>query len=439
MSKGARSPSSKPRSGLSPFLRESILFSGSTGLEQGSRLLSNLAVAGIIGPAAWGAWYILNLVLRYGSLFHLGAVNGLNREVPAALGRGSEQEAARIQEAALGIVLLSLPVVILIVLVGNSLLPQPFPIRDVVSTLLLLAAHQLHGFGVTSLRARTQFTAISKIQAASAVIFPALCIPAALIWGLTGYLLSQVAVYLVLVLLIRSAHSGLFRVGLDLREGRRLIDIGFPIMLVGVTHTFFSTIDRWIVLAFLDAEALGHYSIAIMALGAVQLVPRVFSQQIYPRMAFDWAKNPDPKQLIRHGRRLAQYALIGAVLVAAPMALIAPWAIRTFLPAYTPGIGALLVTLLVPIVTVLGQGFGNILNIINQQVVYLAVILLGMVVNGVTSLLLVERLGLVGIASGTVAGYVAIGVSLMAFGPRILRRMASRSAQLAPADAKQGA
>src|SRR5690554_5931568 len=146
MSRRERSRTSRLSSRLSPFLRESILFSGSNGLEQGSRLLSNLAVAGILGPAAWGAWYILNLVLRYGSLFHLGAVNGLNREVPAALGRGSEQEAANIQESALGIVLASLPVVAVVVLVGNFLLPQPFPIWDVVGTLLLLAANQLHTF-----------------------------------------------------------------------------------------------------------------------------------------------------------------------------------------------------------------------------------------------------------------------------------------------------
>lgn len=418
---------------LSPFLRESALFSGSTGLEQGSRLLSNLAVAGILGPTIWGAWYLLNLVLRYGSLVHLGSTNGMNRELPAALGRGSELEATRVQRSSLGFVVASMTVAGVVILLGNSLLPQPFQLRHLLPTVLLLAFHQLHGFGITALRARTRFVAISKVQAVSALLFPALCIPGALLGGLTGFLMGQVATYLVLTAMIGLSQPGLFRMEFDWPESLRLIRIGFPIMMVGVTHTFFSTIDRWIVVASMGNTALGHYSMAILALNTVQLVPRVFAQQIYPRMAFDWAKHQDPGQLLMHGRRQARLAFGAAAFIALPAAIIAPWAIRTFLPDYTPGIGALLVSLVVPAVTVIGQGFGNILNIINRQRIYLTVIVVGTAVSGGVSLLLVEPLGLLGVALGTLAGYLAIGIGLVLFGPPALRRVAS-SLPAAPND-----
>src|SRR5690606_2490260 len=275
-----------------------------------------LAVAGILGPSIWGAWYLLNLVLRYGSLVHLGVTNGMNRELPAALGRGSEREASHVQRASLGFVLAAFSIAAGVTLLGNTLLPQPFQLRHLAPTVLLLAFHQLHGFGITALRARTRSVAISRVQAVSAVLFPLLCVPGALLGGLTGFLLGQVATYLILIVVMGLANPDLFRPAFDWPASLGLIRIGFPIMMVGVTHTVFSTVDRWIVVAFLGDTALGYYSMAILALGTVQLVPRVFAQQVYPRMAFDWAKHRDPKQLFQHGRKQARFAFIAAAAIA---------------------------------------------------------------------------------------------------------------------------
>ena len=410
----------------STFLRESALFGTSTMAEQGSRLATNLFAAAILGPTVWGYWFLLNLVLRYGALVHLGAINGMNREIPAALGRGDGVDATCLQRSAFGFVLVSFATTAGLLLLGSPLFGDAFPLHDLALTIVLLAFQQTYGFAVTSLKARIAFSTVSRMQWASTLVFPMLVIPAASAGGLTGYIMGQIGTYALLSLLALSRDAAVYVPAFNAAITKRLIGIGFPIMMVGVAHALFSTTDRWIIAALLDHEALGHYAIAIMAVGAIRLVPYVFAQQVYPRMAYAWAARRDVAELQRLAQHQALLALIAATAVTIPTAAVGPWAVRTLLPAYEAGIPALLVSLLAPLVAVLGQGFANVLNVIGKQQVYLVLIVVGAGVNVIVSLLLVDRLALVGIAVGTVAGFAFLSVGLLVTGARALRRLSRR-------------
>jgi O-antigen/teichoic acid export membrane protein len=64
------------------FIKEFLLFGLSSILYQGSRFVVNLGVAKILGPSTYGLWNMLNLILLYGSVIHLGVINAMNRDVP---------------------------------------------------------------------------------------------------------------------------------------------------------------------------------------------------------------------------------------------------------------------------------------------------------------------------------------------------------------------
>lgn len=409
------------------WVREFIGFGSSTVLDQGARLIASLVVAGLLGPATWGVWYLLNLVLQYGGMVHLGALNGMNREVPAAIGRGDPARADRIGAAALGFTLVSYAVATSVLMV----LLVPLGVIDASSSVWLtaglLAGQQLFSFAFMNLKARMDFGGASRLQFLSAFVFPLLSIAGAYLAGLDGFLAGQIVWYLVLCAAAYARKRDLFRPTLERALSVRLIKIGFPIMLVGVAHAIFATVDRWIILGRLDAEALGQYSIAIMALGAVTLLPRVIAQQVYPRMAVAWSRDPRWSSLSPLIARQAWMALSVIVPVSLGLALIAPWTIRTLLPAYEPGIPAVLVSLSIPLIRVLGLGFGNAFNVVGLQHLYLLGIVIGATVNAGVSLVLVSTLGLVGVAWGTAAGYLALSTFLVVAGT-VLRRTPATAA-----------
>ena len=433
---GGRGPLGRALAALGggAFLRESASYAASTAAEQGSRLVTGLVVAGMLGPERWGYWFLLNLVLSYGALLHLGTLNGMNREVPAALGREEPERAVRLERVTLGALLASVcgAALLLAALSAWPAVREALPPRDGFLMLGLLAAHQLYAFVTMRGRSRMRFGLVSRQQAFFAVLHPLFAVGGAWAWGLSGFIVGQALAYLVTVATTSRGGWGLPRPELSVQEWRALVGVGLPIMLVGVVHTFFTTVDRWIVVRFLGVEALGHYSLAVMTVSAVRLLPQVFGQQTYPRMAFAWSSRRDAAELRRLGARQSSLTFASAALVSVPAAVLAPVVVHAWLPEYAPGLGALLVALSVPFATGVGRGYGNVLNVIGRQSVYLTSILGATAVNAVASLALVGPLGLTGVSLGTALGFLALSLGLLGFGGRAL----ARAAEEAPAAAR---
>jgi len=416
----ARSPNEMP------FLREFLRFGSSTAFVQVSRMASGLAVAALVEPSAWGHWYLLNLIVAYGALTQLGALNGMNREVPASLGRGEAAAALTLRRTALGVVLLSTGAVTLTLFAAGIAVPSIGLSTEFLLTILLLFATQIYTYATTSLRSTTHFTELSRIQYLQAITFPLLSIGGAAWLGLAGYIVGQTLALLIVSVTASGARNVSWVPRFDLRVGRSLISVGFPIMLVGLIHTLFATVDRWVVAANLGSEALGHYSLAIMALTAVALFPQVISQQFYPRMAFAWSAHRDVDGLRSLATRQRFFTLAAVVPIVGVTMLIAPPIVRAVLPHYTPGVPAILVTSLVPLVSTVGEGYGGVLHVLNRQYWYMGAILFAAALNVCVSLLLVGPLGLTGVALGTLAAFGSLAILRVVLGDLALKRTALR-------------
>lgn len=408
-----------------PFLLEFLRFGSSSAFVQVSRVASGLVAAAMVDPAAWGNWYLLNLIVAYGALTQIGALNGMNREVPAALGRGSDAEALELRRTTLGVVLLTTGVATVLLLVSGIVIPALGLSVEFLLTIALLFTSQIYAYATTSLRSTTDFSALSRLQFVQAVAFPALSITGTALMGISGFIAGQIIALGIASLAASSARNVTWVPRLDWRHSRQLITVGFPIMLVGLIHTLFATVDRWVVAGHLGSEALGQYSLAIMALSAVALLPQVISQQFYPRMAYAWSATKAPAELRRLASRQRIFTFVAVVPVVGLMMLVAPPVVRSFLPQYAPGIPAVLVTALVPLVVTIGEGYGGILHVLNRQLWYMAAILLAGLVNLGASLALVELLGLVGVALGTLLAFSFLAALRVVLGAIALRRAAT--------------
>jgi len=117
--------------------------------------------------------------------------------------------------------------------------------------------------------------------------------------------------------------------------------VGLPILVSGFILTMLVTIDRFMVVTFLGATQLGYLGLAIMIASVVSLVPSMASQVLYPRINYLFGNTG------RNIQALRSYVLIPPKILSAflplligPAYLILPFVVKTFLPAYTPGIAA---------------------------------------------------------------------------------------------------
>lgn len=402
---------------------EFLLFTASTLLYQGARLVVSLVVAAWVGPEGFGAWNLLNLVLIYGVLVMLGVPNGINREVPLLKGKGDEDGARRVADLGFWFSLFASLAGGLLVLVAAFLGLAPGGDHAALFWCApLFALWQLHQYLQMRLKSAIRFQQMSLQQILFALLLPLVALPLAWRWGLTGFVAGQaITLAVVCVYILSLDRPGRFEWrGSNLRY---LIRVGWPIMAAGLLYSLLTSVDRWVILNTLGVAELGHYSLAILCLGSLSLFPAIISQQMYPRMAYRFGQTGDPHGLLSLVR---QQTLIAGGVSAPVLLLVAlglPWVTARWLPAYLPGVLPAQILLVGLIAIALAGGCANLLNTIGQQRLYLTVQIVTIVVSLGLGLLLVSLgLGLNGVALGAAGAYLFYCAVLWAITVRALRR-----------------
>lgn len=400
----------------SPLFREFLLFAVSTVLLQASRFAVNLFAAKRLGPETWGFWYVLNLALAYGGLAHLGVINAMNRDVPVFRGKGDADKVHLIQSVSVGVLLVTTTVAGLIMLVSLTFL-ENIPRAPLATLIVLFIATQPYFFLQVYLKSDGQFERLSLQQLLLAIIFPLGVVPLTIRYGLSGFIAGQALVTVLISLFILRTWTLHLKPSFDFQETLRLIRVGLPIMLVGLMYTLLTTADRWVITALLDVQQLGYYSLAIMVLGVLSLVPMVIAQQMYPRMAEAWGRTNHPGEVLRWALRQMGMAVAVTIPIILILYFAAPPLIETFLPAYLEGVTPVKIILLGPLFLAFSGGFANLLNTLDKQVYYLAIQAAALLVNvGLNIFFVKAGLGISGVALGTTLTYAVYGLALVAVG-----------------------
>jgi len=398
--------------------REFIPFAASTVLYQGSRFLFSLAAAWVLVPEGFTAWALVVAVLVYAPALLLGVANGMGRELPIHVGRGSHRAAARTVAAAWS-AMAAAAVVILIVGALVAVASPEMASRALLVGTLVVGTVVFHTQQFI-LRSRLRFDAASVQQAA----FGALALAASVVlvtlrgagFEVTATLYGAALTLAVVIGLILSPPP---IPTFDVDEIRRLAVIGLPIMAAGLVFSLFVTLDRWVAATLLGARAAAPYALASLLAAAMLVVPTVVSQQTYPRMAIARGRGASDDEL----RRMAARQGVLAVALVAPIAFgIAAFAligVPVLLPTYLSAAPAVVVLSAGFLVLAWLTGYGNYLNVVGGQRRYLVAQLIGVLVGIVLMVAGGLTLGLSGIAIGTALGHVAYGV--------VLRHMARRT------------
>lgn len=331
---------------LSPrrFVLDTLGMAASQYVARAVLLARGVLAAAALGPAAFGGWNALNLILDYGSYAPCGALQGLDLRLPAPTARGEAAEARRLLAGAWSVIaaggaLFTLAIVLSLA-GGHPALLRGLgwtPLLLVLAAVLLQLALQYHG---SALRARARFDVVSGSAVAQALVGGGLGL--ALVWrfGLVGLLWGWLAGTLVGLAWVRLAapdvplRPGPFAGGLALARAGFLIFASFAASLV------LRSVDRLALIRYGTSADLGAYSLGVMAAGLVLYLPEAAGAVVFPRVAAAAGGARDPAGTRAEVAR-AQRALV--VTLPLLVGLIVVWAaplVGWLLPAYLPGVPA---------------------------------------------------------------------------------------------------
>ena len=274
------------------LVRDSLGLALSNYLARAVLLVRGVVAAAALGPRGYGSWNALNLILDYGSYATLGALHGLDLELPAAVagvvGPRDPAPAQRLLAGAWSVVTLG-GLLISVVVVGAVVTGRPAIARAVGAwpPLLMLAAAliqlaiQYHG---SALRARGEFGTVSRATAVQVMIGGGLGVVLVGRHGIEGLLWGWLAGSALALALLRG------RARVPLRPTHRavgwsLMRAGFPVFAFMTASLVLRSVDRLALIHYGNAAGLGHYSLGLLAAGLVLYLPESTGSVLYPRVA----------------------------------------------------------------------------------------------------------------------------------------------------------
>jgi O-antigen/teichoic acid export membrane protein len=301
--------------------------------------IRGVLLALLLGPSAFGTWALLRLGMRYSSLAGLSVYRGLELELLQGRVKSTSEHPSAPATAALGFVL---------VLSGGLAalaLGASFVVQDPTDRLLLRGfagaslAESLYGYALVCTRVRGNLRLYSMLESGTSVLHLLCAVALGSAWGLGG---AFVGLMIANVLGIAAAARWLeLRPSFELQPVRRMLRVGFPVVLTMGAGILLATGDRWVVALWGGPTMLGYYafagSVTTAAAALAMVVRTVVFPQVYGEASSDGAAAALRSHLERAllpFARLLPPLLGGLSLVLGPLvAAAAP----SYLPAVAPG------------------------------------------------------------------------------------------------------
>ena len=326
------------------LVRDALAMASSQYLSRAALVVRGLAAAGALGPHGYGGWNALNLIFDYGVYSAGGALHGLDLELPPAVAQGDGARQRRLMGGAVSAVVTGGAAFAALVLLyvesgGRAFAATPgwgLPLLMLAAALLQLPFQ----YFASALRALGRIQAVSLAYVVQAGLGGALGAALVWRWGAGGLLAAWLAGGIAALAVMRNAgpevplRPGSFSTALSLAR------VGFPVFGYIAAMLVLRSADRLALVRHGTPEALGLYSLALMAAGLVLYVPEAAAYVLYPRFAA--AREASDERPVRSEALRAHRALMVALPLVVALALV--WAgpvVGWLLPSYRDGVAAL--------------------------------------------------------------------------------------------------
>jgi len=253
-----------------------------------------------LGPINVGIWSALQLILEFSKYSGLGVNTVVNLDIPYYQSKGDSDRVSRIISSVFTFLCITSLIIgagiLLYVLFQKNNLSTEF-YWGLIFVSFLIVVQRLNNFFVTLLRAFKKFGTASRQNIYSALVNVLLIGLLAAKFKIYGFLWATALSLIFNIAYIQWKEKYCLRFRIDKEVLKKTIGKGLPLMVIGIVETLFKSIDKIFVLRFLGFEAMGLYSIGLMAANYLNALHVSIAVVISPHLREKFGENDSRKDL----------------------------------------------------------------------------------------------------------------------------------------------
>ncbi len=399
---------------------EYVFFTMATIISSAVHFVFSIISKKVVEPFEFGIYSSCLLLQTYVVYIQLGALNAFNRDYPQLIARDEMDKAKKYRNTVFTFLLVSFMLMVMLV-IGIMFLLKLFGIqqdtRYLIGFVLCSITAMLSTFeNFSNSRARIDkdFILVGKV-----VLLQLISVGISIgLLPYTGYytlyLMPLLSSFIGNALLYRRCYADV-RLSIDCSLLKEIILSGFPLLISGLIWTIVNSIDKMVILNFLDTEALGIYGIAQNAFSFMVLVPTALSQIFYVKMSKEYAVSQKVEVLNQVSMMYTScIAILSSIMAVFALFLLPPF-VQWVIPSYSGGVPAAQILILGLAVYAPTLVNGNILTILKKNAAILRSSVYLCIFNLIFSIVFLFVLGMdiTSVAYGTALSYVLRAVVLL--------------------------
>jgi O-antigen/teichoic acid export membrane protein len=324
-----------------------------------------------------GIWATLAVFETYASFMRVGIINGMNRELPYALGAGKTNEAEQYVETTLAFTLANITFIVLISpFLASQFQMNPTYISCIVVYIIKISLSFYTSFLSGTFRSNDHFNKLSNIQFAM-LIMRLTTIPLVLL-GFNGYLAMELILFISNATMLHVYRPFKLKPKFNYLAFRTLFNIGFPVFLTSYLISLIDTIPRLYIINYGNTKMMGLYAPVQFLLSTVALLPNALTGYMYPKFSYQWGKNKDAMLIWKKLIKIYTISVIFILLLVLLVYWIIDFVISQF-PKYSESLPYIKLSLLIAPFAVYKLGY--MLNVIFKNYKFMIgyVILFGII------------------------------------------------------------
>lgn len=390
---------------------EHFLFVGATILSAGIHFVYSIYVKAYILPLEYGMYSTCMLLQTYLAYLQLGSLNAFNRDYPQLVGAKKDTEARNYRNTVFSFLLCIYALSILIIAVTINIIGKQngMDTRMVLGFILaavLTGVTIVENFGNYRCRIDRGFKYSSIVTLLELLSIPLGIILIPRMGYYAIYLTAIIAMIIGIIFYFKPSYKDI-KLSFDWKLLKVVLISGSPLLINGLIWTVVNSIDKFVILGYIDTEALGVYGIAQNAFSYMVLIPSAMSQMFYVQMGKKYGETGEKETLLNVSNNYAIVLAAVTSFIAVVAFFLLPLMVETFMPNYANGVPAAQILILGLSIYAATLINGNILTILKENKALLINSICMCVFNAVCSVALVYILGakIESVALGTALSY----------------------------------
>ena len=388
--------------------------------------LFNLGAAKILGPSRWGEISIVLLYFQYLPLLTFGLFNGMGLRIPIINIRGNNPLSKHIVGSTILIIFVLFIVLMVPIIYLLFKYLYDFTTSEIIIVIVVYCIYLLF---VTLKMVMRSLSAFNLFAASNILLSILLVVGIVLVHYGFDYFIVFASVIMIteIFIFIRIRDQSKYSIKYSLEHRtyfKKLIQIGFPVLMVGILYEFMLTIDKVLLTMMVSTSELGIYSLASMIFRGCFILGIAMSTYYIPDIIKCHGAR-DYSEMIRLSKHLQKISVIFIILVSVVISIFYKYVISNYMPEYSLIKYPLIIMLVSAAIMPLAL-YGNILNIISRQKVYFQSLIISTFINGIlTYILLANGYGINGAAISLLCSILFFVSYLRYYGKIIFNKLIS--------------